>query len=103
MTDKATYILLSYNSELENRIKGYINKEYNNAYTHTKKEYEKRVVRTLNFMRLFQSLFKIPTFTQFQAILTINGAGVVGIYNFFSIYEQIHKYQSFNKIYHKTI
>ena len=51
--DKATYILLSYNSELENRIKGYINKEYNNAYTHTKKEYEKRVVRTLNFMRLF--------------------------------------------------
>ena len=33
--DKATYILLSYNSELENRIKGYINKEYNNAYYKT--------------------------------------------------------------------
>ena len=32
-----------------------------------------------------------------------NGASVVGIYNFFPIYELIHKYQSLNITYHKII
>ena len=30
----------------------------------------------------------------------VGGANVVGIYNFFPIYELIHKYQSLNIIYH---
>lgn len=33
--EKATYILLNYNSELETKLKGYINKEYYNAYYKT--------------------------------------------------------------------
>ena len=38
-----------------------------------------------------------------QSELKPYGANVVGIYNFFPIYELIHKYQSLNITYHKII